>query len=197
IAETIRLTGYLTGEDQSAEQQVAQFWAEIGRAKARKPPGAKPLRVLGLGGSSTYGSDTVFDDVVRTLGAINVGAEGGLKGYSNESGEQIIRWDREWVIAGAERGKTRQVLAKLQTDPAISLTKAARNGHIAVFEYNIFLPLSPFTRLLVTAMAEALSGSQPGTGRNVVQCAATRLGGHPDPRHRCARPVDRLENQSG
>jgi iron complex transport system substrate-binding protein len=158
IAETIRLTGYLTGEDQSAAQQVAQFWAEIERAKARRPANAKPPRVLGVGGNSTYGSDTIFDDIVRTLGGINVGAEAGLKGYANVSGEQIIRWDPEWVFAGAERGKTRQVLAKLQADPAMSLTQAARNGHIVVFEYNVFLPLSPFTRLLVTAMAEALYG---------------------------------------
>jgi iron complex transport system substrate-binding protein len=158
IAETTRLTGYLTGEDQPAEAQVAQFWAEIERAKARRPANARAPRVLGFGGNSTYGSETVFDDVVRTLGGINVAAEGGLKGYSNVSGEQIIRWDPEWVIAGADRGKTREVLARLQADPAISLTQAARNGHIVVFEYNIFLPLSPFTRLLVTAMAEALYG---------------------------------------
>jgi len=158
IAETTRLTGYLTGEDRSAEAQVAQFWETIERAKARRPANAKPPRVLGLGGSSTYGSDTVFDDIVRTLGGINVSAEGGLTGYANVSSEQIIRWDPEWVIAGADRRKIRQVLARLQADPAISLTQAARNGHIVVLEYNVFLPLSPFTRLLVAAMAEALYG---------------------------------------
>ncbi len=87
--------------------------------------------------------------------------EGGLKGYDSINFEQIIRWDPEWIIAGAEQGKTKDVLQKLLADPAISLTQAARNGHIVVLENHVFLPMSPYTTLLVKAIAEAIYSDAP------------------------------------
>jgi iron complex transport system substrate-binding protein len=158
IAETMRLTGYLTGEDAAATAQVSQFWNDINRAKAKRPPGAPHPRILGYGGTYSYGSETVFDDIVTTLGGINVAAEGGLKGYGEANSEQIVRWNPEWIVAGADRGQTRQTVASLLADPAIALTWAAQNGHILVFEHQIYLPMSPYVRLFVTALAEALYG---------------------------------------
>ncbi len=158
VAETIRLTGYLTGEDRAATAQIDQFWSDIHRAQGKRPPDAPRPRILGLGGNSSYGDETLFHDIVRTLGGINVGAEGGLKGYNTVNSEQIIRWNPEWIVAGADKGKTSVVLARLMADPVIALTQAARNGHILVFEYHVFLPMSPYTKLLVTALAEALYG---------------------------------------
>jgi iron complex transport system substrate-binding protein len=156
VAETIRLTGYLTGEDETAAKELNRFWSEIERAKSRRKPGARPPRILGFSGRSSYGTETLFDDVVRTLGGINVGAEGGLKGYDAINSEQIVRWNPEWIVAGSDRGKTRQVLASLMADPAIAVTPAARAGHILVVEFNVFLPTSPFTTMLVNAIAEAI-----------------------------------------
>jgi iron complex transport system substrate-binding protein len=158
VAETMRLTGYLTGEDASAERQIELFWGDINRAKARRPLNAPHPRILGFGGTYSYGSETLFHDIVRTLGGINVGAEGGLKGYDQVNSEQIIRWNPEWIVAGAEKGKTKEVLARLMADPGISLTQAARSGHVLVFEQHVFLPTSPFTRLIMTALSEALYG---------------------------------------
>ncbi len=158
VAETIRLTGYLTGEDAAAERQIEQFWSDINRAKARRPANAPHPRILGFGGTYGYGSETLFQDVVQTLGGINVGAVGGLKGYDQINSEQIIHWNPEWIVASAEKGKTKEALARLMADPSVSLTQAARNGHILVFEQHVFLPTSPFTRLIMTALAEALYG---------------------------------------
>jgi cobalamin transport system substrate-binding protein len=156
VAETIRLTGYLTGEDEAAAKEVNRFWSAIERAKSRRKAGSKELRILGFSGHSSYGTETLFDDVVRTLGGINVGAEGGLRGYDAINNEQIVRWNPEWIVAGANRGKAGEMLATLMADPAIAVTQAARDGHILVFEFNVFLPTSPFTTMLVTAMAEAI-----------------------------------------
>jgi len=158
VAETIRLTGYLTGEDDAAAKEVNRFWSEIERAKTRRRPGVAPPHILGFSGHSGYGTETLFDDVVRTLGGVNVGAEGRLKGYGAINSEQIVRWNPEWIVAGADRGKTGQVLASLMADPAIAITPAARSGHILVFEFNVFLPTSPFTTMLVNAIAEAIYG---------------------------------------
>lgn len=158
VAETIRLTGYLTGEDRTAEAQIARFWSDINRAKSRRPLNAPRPRVLGFGGKYSYGNETLFHDIVQTLGGINVGAEAGLKGYDQVNSEQIIRWNPEWIVAGADKGKTKEVLSRLLADPGIALTEAARDGHVLVFEHQIFLPMSPFTRLIVTALGEALYG---------------------------------------
>jgi len=76
--------------------------------------------------------------------------------------EQIIRWDPEWIVAGAKTGDTKQVLATLMSDPAISLTQAARNGHIVVLDNRVFLPMSPYTSILVQAIAEAIYGRHEG-----------------------------------
>lgn len=157
IEDHIRLAGYLTGDDAQAEVEAQRFRDTVARAAARRPPGARP-RVLGLGGTFTYGSETVFHDVCRVLGAENVAATHGLRRYDRVSAEQVVRWDPEWIITGADTGRIEETRARLRADPAIGATSAAEHGHIVVLEYRVFLPLSPYTRLLVEALADALYG---------------------------------------
>ncbi|HZD94361.1 MAG TPA: ABC transporter substrate-binding protein, partial [Candidatus Sulfotelmatobacter sp.] len=159
VEQSIRLTGFLTGNDEAAERQANRFHLTIEQAKALRPEGAPRPRILGLGGRYSYGSETLFHDIVITLGGINVGAENGLRGYDSVDFEQIIRWDPEWIVAEAEPGQTNQVLTRLLADPAISLTQAAKNGHVLVLEDRVFLPMSPYTTLMVRAIAEAVYGS--------------------------------------
>ena len=158
VAEAIRLVGYLTGEDASAEAEYKRFSDAVNRAKRRRPPDMTHPRVLGLGGLNTYGSGTLFHDVIQTLGGVNVGAEGGLRGYATVSTEQVLRWDPEWIVVGAEGDKTKEQLAKLMADPAISITQAARNGRIVVIDYRVFLPMSPYTRIFLDVLGDTLYG---------------------------------------
>jgi iron complex transport system substrate-binding protein len=162
IEQAIRLTGYLTGNDQQADGEAQKFHGAIAQAEAMRPQGAAKPRILGLGGRFGYGKETLFDDIANRLGAINVAAEHGLKGYNELDFEQIIRWDPEWIFVEAQQGNARRTLEDLLADPAISLTQAARNGHIVVLENNVFLPMSPYTRLLVKAIADALYGGPNG-----------------------------------
>jgi iron complex transport system substrate-binding protein len=160
IEQNIRLVGYMTGQDESAANEASRFREAIEKAASLRPPGSGKPRILGLGGRYSYGRKTLFQDIVTKLGGVNVGAENGLVGYESVSFEQIVRWDPEWIIAGADPGKTKQVLATLMSDPAISLTQAARNGHIVVIDNRVFLPMSPYTSILVQAMADAIYGQQ-------------------------------------
>jgi iron complex transport system substrate-binding protein len=164
VREAILLVGYLTGADAAAHQEADRFQADIEKAhemaeKARAD-GIPSPRILGLGGNYSYGRETLFQDIVSKLDGVNVGAEAGLTGYDSINSEQIIRWDPDWIVAGADPGKVQMVLHQLLADPAISITKAGRNGHVLVLENHIFLPLSPYTTLLVDAMAMALYGSK-------------------------------------
>ena len=47
--------------------------------------------------------------------------------------------------------------------PAIRLTTAARKGQIIVFEHKVFLAMSPFTRLTLDALSEALYSKKTGS----------------------------------
>jgi len=156
IADTIGLTGYLTGQDARAERKRQRFLQAVEAARKAKPAGVRSPRILGFGGRYSYGSQTLFHDIATTLGAINVGAEGGLVGYDSVSTEQILRWDPEWIIVGAEEGKQDQLRARLLEDPAIGLTQAARNGRILVYDQRVFLPMSPFTTRILQVLAKDL-----------------------------------------
>jgi iron complex transport system substrate-binding protein len=156
LEEHIRLTAYLTGEDQRGEAEVRRFREDIERARRMRPAGAPAPRILGLGGSYSYGSETLFHDIVQTVGGINVGAEHGLRGYDSVNSEFIARWNPEWIVAGADPGKEDQVRRSIASDPGTAVTDAVRNGRVLVFEKRVFLPMSPYSTLLVTALAEAL-----------------------------------------
>jgi len=156
VGRTILLTGYLTGHDADANRTYREFQATIEQAAARKPKDSPPARILGIGGRYSYGDRTLFDDIVRTVGGVNVGAEHGLHGYDAISTEQILRWDPEWIVTGSAKGKSAETLHRLLDDPAVQLTTAARKGQILVFENHVFLPMSPFTVLLLDALSESI-----------------------------------------
>ena len=77
------------------------------------------------------------------LGAENVAATNGMVGYDHVTDEHIVRWNPEWIVAGADRGQVAAVRERLLTNPAIAATEAAQRGQIVVLENNVFLPLSP------------------------------------------------------
>jgi iron complex transport system substrate-binding protein len=164
VEKTILLTGYLTGDDEAARGVAAKFESciEEGRTRAReaRARGIRPPRILGLAGRHGYGANTLFDDVLQTVGAINVAAENKLEGYAPVNFEQIALWDPDWIVAGADRGKTKLVLAQLLADPAVAVTKAARDGHILVLENDIVEPMSPFSARFITTLANALYGAR-------------------------------------
>lgn len=116
VADTIRLTGYLTGEDEAAHEEEAQFRSVIKQAQLQRSPGSPKPRILGLSGRIGYGDETLFNDIVEKLGGINVGAEGGLKGYGEVSSETILGWTPSGSLLEPIRVKLAQcVLSCLPT----------------------------------------------------------------------------------
>jgi cobalamin transport system substrate-binding protein len=156
IDRTILLTGYLTGNESTARRVHERFQEAIQRARTKKPAAAPAPRILGYTTGYGYGDQTVFNDLVRVLGGINVGAENGLHGYNLINPEQLVVWNPDWIISGAARGTTESTLKRLLDDPAIAQTAAARKGQVVVFDNNVFLPLSPFTTLLIDALGDAI-----------------------------------------
>ena len=160
IEEHVRLIGYLTGEDAGAEAEILRFRAVIAQAAARRPANRAAPRVLGfgLGSNYSYGSRTLFNDILRVLGAENVSATHGLVGYDRASDERIVRWNPDWIVTSADPGMAERTRATLLARPSIAETDAARLGHIVVLDNRVFLPLSPFTSALVESLSIALYG---------------------------------------
>lgn len=133
IEDHIRLIGYLTGEDDRAKAELVRFRGVISRAAARRPSETTAPRVLGLGlgGGYSYGSRTLFNDILRVLGAENVSATYGLVGYDRASDERIVRWNPDWIVTSADPGMAEQTRATLLARPSVAETDAARLGHIA------------------------------------------------------------------
>jgi len=163
IAANILLTGYLTGQDQRASDVHSKFRLAILKAAARRPGGVPAPRVLGYSGRYTYGSQTSFNDVLRILGATNVAAEHGIRGYEAVASEQILRWNPEWLISRADPGQGDATLQRLLLDPAIALTEAAQKKQVLVLDNNVFLPMSPFTTRLIDVLSEAFYGNTSGS----------------------------------
>lgn len=156
LRRTIRLVGYLTGRDAEAARVGEDFEQAIRRAQNRRPLNTPSPRILGYSGGYSYGDQTLFDDIVRTLGGVNVGAASGLHSYAPINTEQILRWDPEWIVSGAARRESEAVLRRLMNDPAIAATTAGRNGQIVVLDNNVLLPMSPYTALILDALGDVL-----------------------------------------
>ena len=153
--------GDLTGEPQAAAAAAAEFKAAVEAAAARRPPGGRhsPPRVLALSGfSSSYGKDSLFEDIVTKLGAVNVGSEQGLGEWGKVGGEQIAVWNPDWIVTGAGGGDPAEVKARLAADPAVAVTAAGRNGRILVVEDRHYGTTSQHIVHLMQAIAEALYG---------------------------------------
>jgi iron complex transport system substrate-binding protein len=158
IEAHIRLIGYLTGEDARADAEATRFHDTVVRAAARRPTGIRPPRVMGLNATYSYGRETLFTDILRVLGAENVAATNGFVSYDRVTDEHIVRWDPEWIVAGSDAEGIEETHARLLARPAIAATTAAKRGQIVVFDYRVFLPLSPFTARFVETLAATLYG---------------------------------------
>lgn len=164
IQQNIRLVGQAIGAEAEAEKLVARMNTELAAVKARIPANAPPPRVLSYSLSgNTAGAQTLFDSIVRAAGAVNVAAEKGLNGFPKIGPEQIVEWQPDYLLAGAEETKGEQTRQQLLTHPVIATTKAGRAGHVIVLDARYLLSVSQFITRAVSELADALYGpaSQP------------------------------------
>ena len=159
IGGLIRRIGYLTGADDRAGKLVKLFQERVEHAQKRRPPHATSRpRILGYDRSLSlsYGSNTLFHDVVTTLGGINVGAERGLDAYDGISFEQIAAWNPEWIVTGADPDRQEAVRQALLANPGVAATSAARNGKLLILPQEVFLSMSHNVIQLVEDLSAAL-----------------------------------------
>jgi iron complex transport system substrate-binding protein len=164
IEGNISTIGYAIGEEDRAAKLIAQMEREVEAVRASVPAGGDRPRVMSYSGGVTAGANTLYDDVIRTVGAINVSAEHGLKGFPKISSEQVAEWDPDFLITGAQPGKFDEAREALLADPAIASSRAGRAGKIIVLDNRYYLSV---THNIVRTM-EALAGGlySDESGRN-------------------------------
>lgn len=161
IKSNIRTVGYATGTDDAAEKLVRKMDEDLAAIRARIPKSESPLRVMSYDQTGyTAGSNTVFDDVVRAVGAVNLCAEQGIKGFAKISSEKILEWRPDILITGANRGKEKSVRDLLLEDPAVANSKAGRAGRIIVIDNRHFLTVSHHVMRFVEDLANGLYGDR-------------------------------------
>jgi iron complex transport system substrate-binding protein len=134
---------------------------DLAAVSARIPKGDAPLRVISYDQSGyTAGSNTLFDDVVRAAGAVNICAEQGIKGFAKINSEKILDWQPDFIVTGANRGKEKAVRDRLLEDPAVATSKAGRAGRIIVIDNRHFLTVSHHVMRFVKDLAKGLYGDR-------------------------------------
>lgn len=158
VKKNIRTVGQAIGEEERAENLVVQMEADLTEIRRRIPSGIASPRVMSYGNAGyTAGAETLFDDIIRQAGAINVTAEsGGIKGFGKISAEKVLEWQPDFVIVGANQGEFEQIRQQLMSNPAIAATVAARSNRIILMDNRYFLTVSQFTVRAVDELVKAI-----------------------------------------
>ena len=161
IKSNIRTVGYATGTDEAAEKLIRQMDEDLAAVRARIPKNQSPARVMSYDQLGyTAGANTIFDDVVRSAGAVNVCAERGIKGFAQINSEKILEWQPDFIITSANQGKEKTMYDKLLQDPAVANSKAGRGRRIIVIDNRHFLTVSQHVVRFVEDLVEGIYGNR-------------------------------------
>ena len=161
VAAALRIAGYVTGEDASAEQEAAMLLDRIRAARRHARSATRPARVLAFSNfANTLGAGSLFDRIVSELGAVNVAAEQGIGVHGAITSEHVAAWNPDWIVAGVEPELAESTRQRLLADPGVAVTHAGRKNQFLLLDNRTFLAMSHHAVRLMEALAEALS---PGT----------------------------------
>lgn len=143
IKTNIRTVGYAIGDEPAAAALIDQMNRDIQAVKARIPQTKPPLKVMSYSlGGFTAGSGTLFDEMLRTVGVINLTAEKGITGIAKISPEKLTEWQPDVIVVGADVGTFDDVKRKLLAEPAVASTKAGKSNRIIVVDNRHYLAVS-------------------------------------------------------
>ncbi len=117
LQENIRVVGFAIGRDREAARLVDAMQERLAAARSRVGGRARGLRVVHWNGGTVTARETLFDDAVRYLGAVNLATEKGLSGWPRVSAEQLVVWRPDVVFTDtrAKDGLVAGVLDETRT----------------------------------------------------------------------------------
>ena len=159
IKSNVRTLGQAIGEDDRAAALVREMEDRIKAVQARLPKRERPLRVMSYSpGGFTAGATTLFDEMIKAVGAINVSAEQGLKNFPKISAEQVLEWQPDFIVLGADQRQFDETRNRLLANPAVAATNAARAGRIVTIDNRYYLTVSHHIARTIELLADGLYG---------------------------------------
>jgi iron complex transport system substrate-binding protein len=156
VAANILTIGYITGNDDGGRRELSRFqkeFAEIAE-QCRNPHPVARIYGVSMTGFS-YGDQTLFQDIMRVVGATNVAAENGMHTYDKADRKTVAQWNPDWIFTWSVPGKAEQERSVWMNDPSLGKTSAAKKRQIHVSDAKDVLPLSS----LVTTFARTIANA--------------------------------------
>ncbi len=127
IKYQILLIGDIIGEESNAQAMVKLIDARIRELKEKLPRKDHPVRVLYYDeGGYVPGASSNFNSICQIIGAINVGAEQGVKSWSQIDYETLLKWNPDVIIV-PERSKLKELL---MSNRILSYARAVKSGAV-------------------------------------------------------------------
>lgn len=127
VKEQILLIGDIIGEEGNASALVRLIDAKIRELRRKLPPRHHPIRVLYYDeGGYVPGASSNFNSICNIIGAVNVGAEQGVKSWSRIDYETLLKWNPDVIIV-PDRSKLRELL---MSNRMLSHARAVMNGSV-------------------------------------------------------------------
>jgi iron complex transport system substrate-binding protein len=127
IKEQILLMGEIIGEEGNAQALVKLIDKKIRELKAKLPRRDHPIRVLYYDeGGYVPGTSSNFTSICKIIGAVNVGAEQGIKSWSQIDYETLLKWNPDVIIVPGRSNLKEQ----LMTNRVLSHARAIKSGSV-------------------------------------------------------------------
>jgi iron complex transport system substrate-binding protein len=127
IRSQILLLGRIIGEEGNAEALVEVMDAKIRQLKSKIPRGRSGVRVLYYDeGGYVPGKSTNFNSICEIIRAVNVGAEQGVKSWSQIDYETLLKWDPDIILVPEGSGLNEQA----RSNQMLAQARAVREGKV-------------------------------------------------------------------
>ena len=127
VIEEIKVLGQVLGESANANALLDLIARKRSLLQASLPSRQRPLRLLyyDLGGYIP-GLASNFTSLCELVGAVNVGAEQGIKSWKQIDHETLLKWDPEMIIVPLESNLGQS----LKADPLLRYARAVKGDRI-------------------------------------------------------------------
>lgn len=156
IEETIVELGIAVGEAKRAQKLVDRMQARL-EVIAKLTSSLQRRGVMSYNSSGfTAGKETIFDDLVRYAGGLNLSREAGIKGFKKLSLERLLVMDPEVIITSAWTPRSPRFFQEFSAHPALKEVSAFKSGRVLQLPGRYMVTTSHYIADGVEALARLL-----------------------------------------
>ena len=127
VIDEIKILGQIIGETANAKTLLEVMTKKLTLLQDSLPHNKKPPRLLYYDfGGYIPGVASNFTSLCKMIGAVNVGAEQGVKSWKQIDHETLLSWDPDMIIVPLES----ELVQKLKADPLLCHTRAVKNHRL-------------------------------------------------------------------